>query len=298
MSAAIKPLPPGVEPLGVGLHDNVPAERYHADPCAAPSLSSGVVRVLVEQTPAHAYLEHIRLGGQKKIPTADMILGSFVHGLRANDLSEFEVGLYDNYQTKAAQGWRDITFASGKTPILEKTVDRAHKIAQALRDKAAVGITNSPFEMGKSEVTAIWQEEGFWFRARYDRLILDESAFGDVWDWKTTGNGVSPHALERIIIDKGYHIQAAHYLRGLRTLAPQFRGRLSFNLAFVETEPPYAVKRVPICEGFLSLGNRLLQQGIDRWKHCLGTNQWPDESEHPLILTPPTWYVKQIEEAA
>lgn len=275
-----------------GFHDFMPAAVYHADPCPEPSLSSGIVRTLIEKTPAHAYQEHVRLGGVRPEPTPDMILGSYVHGLLAGDVSDFEVGEFDNYQTKAAREWRD-SVALTKTPILTHTVERAERIAKALRDKAAVGLTTDPFTAGKPEVSALWQEDGFWFRARYDRLILDEGGYADIWDWKTT-KSVAPDALLRAIIDHGYHIQAAHYLRGLRAIAPRFAGRTSFILAFVEVEPPHAVRRVVMSEGFLSLANGLLSRAIDRWKHCLRLNQWPDESETTLTLTPPAWYASKF----
>lgn len=283
-------------PLGVGLHDGIPAERYHADPCEQPSLSSGVARLLIEQTPAHAYLEHVRLGGSKKEPTADMILGNYVHGLCAGDLTEFEVGNFDNYQSKDARAWRDSVFDAGRTPVLEKTVDRASIIAKALREKAAIGVSNNPFELGKPEVTAVWQEDGFWFRARYDRLVLDEAGHADVWDWKTTGTSVTPDAILRTIIDKGYHIQAAHYLRGLRALAPRFAGRMSFIFVFVETEAPYAVRRVVLTEGFLSMASTLLHRAITEWTECLRSNVWPDGSGATIELMPPTWYLTKVED--
>lgn len=284
--------------LGVGLHHDIPASIYHADPCVEPSLSSGVARVLVEQSPAHAYLQHIRLGGRKSAPTPEMVLGGYVHGLLADDVTDFSVGEFDNYQTKAAREWRDTTEATGKTPILERSADRAGLIATALREKVANGITNDPFaKHGRSEVTAIWQEDRFWFRARFDRLVLDPSGYADIWDWKTTGS-VAVEAIRRTIIDHGYHIQAAHYIRGLRAIAPQYAGRISFNLAFVETEAPYAVRRVVMSEGFLGLGDMQLGRAIQAWRNCRSANEWPEGTGETLTLTPPAWFESRVMEDA
>lgn len=295
----------GARSLASGLHYNIPAAMYHADQlCERPSLSSGVARTLVDETPAHARLQHPRLGGRSVTPTPDMILGSAVHALIAGGFvafeAEFAVGDFDNYTTKIAREWRDGVEASGKTPILRRTLERAEKIVAALREKAAPDLTTDPFASGDAEVTAIWHEDGgVVCRARYDRLILDPGAFADVWDWKTTGVGVSASALERQIIDHGYHVQAAFYLRGLAALLPEFRGRLSFILVFVETEAPFAVRRVPITEGFLSAGNVIVNRAIARWRKCLDANEWPDDSgAGSLIITPPAWYLKKLEEAA
>jgi len=283
--------------LAAGLHYDMPAADYHADPCEAPSLSSSVCRTIVEQTPAHAYLEHPKLGGKRGESTPDMVFGSYAHGLIAGDVSDFEVEEFDNYQTKAAREWRDQVMETGRTPILKHTAERAGIVAEALMKKAALGITSSPFvPSAKSEVTAIWQEKDVWLRARFDRLVIDEGAYADIWDWKFTKAGISDDALMRSIIDHGYHVQAAFYLRGLVALRPELAGRVSFILAFVEVEAPYAVRRVPICEGFLSIGNALVERGVRLWRECLASGQWPDGSETSRILTPPSWYVARVEE--
>jgi len=281
-----------------GLHEGVAPAVYHADPTPEPSLSSGVARTIISQTPAHAYLEHVRLGGHKIEPTSDMIFGAYGHALLSDETDEFSVGNFDNYTTKAAKEWRDEVKLAGKTPILEKTVDRAERVARALREKIAPDLTRNPFTFGKPEVTAIWQEDAFWFRARYDRLDLDETGFADIWDWKFSNVGVSNDALIRTIIDKGYHVQGAHYLRGLRAIAPRCQGRCTFTLGFVETEEPFAVRRVVMSEGFLQIGSTLLNRAIERWKHCLSTNVWPDDSEGTRTLEPPPYYSMRVMEDA
>lgn len=281
--------------ITTGLHFDMPAKLYHADPCPEPSLSSSVLRTLIEQTPAHAHLSHVKLGGTPTDPTPDMILGSYVHGLMAGDLAEFSVGNFDNYQTKAAKEWRDGVKAEKLTPILEHVADRANWIAASLKAKAGDGATNDPIHAGKPEVSAIWREDDFWMRARYDRLILDGGGFADTWDWKVTGD-ISADAISRRIIGGGYHLQAAFYLRGLRALRPEFAGRMSFIFAFVESEPPFAVRRVCLSEGFLSIADGMISRGIARWKHCLKNNDWPDDSTGTSTIEPPTWYAMRVEE--
>ena len=79
-------------PLGVGLHYGVPAAVYHACPCESPSLSSGVARTILDQSIAHAWHEHPKLGGGKKESTAAMTTGSVVHSLLAGEDSDIEIG--------------------------------------------------------------------------------------------------------------------------------------------------------------------------------------------------------------
>lgn len=279
-----------------GFYYDMPSAVYHRDPCVIPSLSSGVARTLIEQTPAHAFLQHSRLGGKKTEPTPAMIFGGYLHGLCAGDTSDYETGPFENYTTKAAKEWRDCVEANGRTPVLDKVAERARLVLAALKEKAAPDLTVNPFVDGKAEVSGFWEEKGTWFRARYDRLILQDP-IADAWDWKTTTD-ISEDGIIRTIIDHGYHVQAAHYLRGLRALAPQFEGRCSFILVFVETEAPFAVRRVPLSEGFLQMGERLLERAIADWRSCLASNQWPDRSAGSMMITPPDWYARKLGFAA
>src|SRR5690606_28189420 len=128
-----------------------------------------------------------------------------------------------------------------------------------------------------------------WCRARIDRLVLDPAGFADAWDWKTTTD-VSPDTLQRTIIDHGYDIQAAFYLRGLRKLLPEYEGRFSFNFVFVETSAPYAVRRVVLRESFNGVADGDVHRAIPLWARCLSRNAWPDYSEQTLHLEAPGYY--------
>lgn len=275
--------------LEVGLHDNVPAAVYHADCCPSPSLSSGVLRTLLGKSIEHAALEHAKLGGASKEQTPAMGLGSIVHALLAGESSDLVVGTYDNYKTAAARDWRDSIEASGKTPVLERDLDDARPIVKAVQDKASLGCDNDPFvDFGRSEVTAIWKEGDAYCRARYDRLVVDPNGYADIWDFKTTTD-VSPDAIRRAIVKYGYHIQAAFYLRGLTTLLPKYAGRTSFMFVFVETAPPYAVRRVVLSASFLEIGKREVSDGIAQWKHALATNQFAAPNRDTLTIEPPAF---------
>jgi len=284
-------------PLGVGIHYGVPAAVYHADPCESPSLSSGVARTILDQSIAHAWHEHPKLGGGKKESTAAMTTGSVVHSLLAGEDSDLEIGTYDNFRIKAAQEWRDAVIAQGRTPALNRDLDDARFIVDSIKAKAALGIDNSPFvEHGRSEVTAIWKEGEAYCRARYDRLVIDPNGYADIWDWKTTTD-VSPDAIQRSIIDHGYHIQAAFYLRGLATVLPDYAGRCTFVFVFVETKAPYAVRRVCLGESFMTAGRHLVGEAINQWRGAMESGLFNDPFAGQTITMPaPDWYIRKLEE--
>lgn len=276
--------------LQAGLHYNIPAAVYHADPCVVPSLNSGIVRTLCEKTPAHAWLQHPRLGGKAREQTDAMAFGAYLHALMARDVSEFDVGDYNDFKSKDARAWRDEVKRAGRVPILQRVADEAGYIADTLVMRAAKGCTNTPFASNaQSEVTAIWQEDEIWLRARFDRLVVDAGSYADLWDWKTTSGGLSERELQRTIISYGYHIQAAHYLRGLEACMPHMRGRCSFIFAFVETEPPYCVRRVVLSPELLKHGQRELARGIALWRECMATNTWPGYAAETLTVELPSY---------
>jgi len=251
-----------------GLYYDIPADRYHADPCLLPSLSSGTLRTILDKSIEHAALGCPRLGGEPRESTSSMSLGSVVHALLAGEASDLIQGEFDSYRTAAAQKWKRDIEALGKIPVLERDLAEARPIVAAVRERAADGITNTPFaEHGRSEVTAVWREGDAWCRARFDRLVIDPSGYADIWDWKTAKD-VSDRAIERAVASMGYHIQAAFYLRGLAAVLPSHVGRLSFTFCFVEAAAPYHVRRVVLSQTFLRIGQAKVNEGLAIWQRA------------------------------
>jgi len=265
-----------LEPLSVGLHYGVSATYYHADPCETPSLSSTLARTLLDKSPAHAALDHPKLGRNKRESTAAMSKGTLVHAILAGS-DEIEVGDFKDFKTKAAQEWRDGVEASGRIAVLPPSYEEGMSIAGAVRARAAQGIGHTPFGPdAKNEVSAIWQEKGCFCRARFD--VLEVGDYANIWDYKSCAD-VSDRGIERSIVKYGYHIQAAFYLRGLETLMPKYRGRTSFVFVFFETTAPYAVRRVTLQPSWLTAASAKVNEAINLWAHCIETNKFP--------LTPP-----------
>jgi hypothetical protein len=279
-------------PIGVGLHFDIPSRFYHADPLPKPSLSSGIVRTIRKLSLKHAKLEHIRLGGTKRKLTAALSLGQYVHGLVARDVSEFEVGDYASFSSDVAKRWMATVEALNKEPVLLKTTEEAAPIAQAVIDHAGDGLTLDPINTGHPEVTAVWREDDVWCRARYDRLVVD--SYADVWDWKTTDD-ITDRGIDYAIAEHGYHIQAAFYLRGLAACLPDFAGRCTFTLVFVEKSPPYTVRRVKLSPVLLAIGKREVSRAIDAWRAAMASGEFPGFSVDTYEAQAPSWMDDDLE---
>src|SRR5262249_25182670 len=150
---------------------SMPLEKYVNDPCPKPSLNSGTAYTLLNQSPAHAYVQHPRLNPSYEGEESSRLdLGTIAHAiLLEGDNSRITVIAADNWRTKVAQEARDNARAQGKLPILLKDMDSV----TAMVSVAAKAIANSQiaddWRDGVSEQTLIWEENGVWFRSRPDR---------------------------------------------------------------------------------------------------------------------------------
>lgn len=255
----------------------MPPEEYHADPCAVPSLNYSTAYALVAKSPAHAYLQHPRLGGKSIEPTAPMDEGSLLHEiiLRGVDsLKERTVIVpADDWRTKAAKAQRDEARAAGKLPVLEKNLMPAlTACVEILAQFKELGIMLS----GVSEVAAFWQEQAsdgtvVQCRGMFDHLLRSE---GVIYDLKKSRTA-HPKAIRKHVEGYGYHIQAAAYTRALERIEPKLTGTVRFRWLFVEAEAPYGVTIAEPAGSMRRLGEACWTQAVDQWAHCVAVNDWP-----------------------
>jgi len=276
--------PDGRPHLYSGLYADVPQHIYHADPAFAPSLSSSLARVLLDNSPAHCYAQHPRLNPNyaPKESSRSMNTGSLVHALLAEPEGRgaVEIGHFPDFKTAAAKTWRDEVKASGCIPVLEKDFLDAQPIADALRKYAGAGCTNAPFNppsdaVAYSELTAIWSEHSIYYRALFDRVVITPHQI-DVWDWKTASD-VSDRAIEQAVHRYNYAFQIAFYLRGLGALLPSYSPvQMSACIVFVETAAPYTVRHVFLTPDYMAHAQAQVKQVCDQWMQCILGNDFSD----------------------
>jgi hypothetical protein len=129
---------------------------------------------------------------------------------------------------------------------------------------------------GFTEVSYLWADPstGLACKARIDKLGGTEDGWPCAVDLKSfgeKGGRLTEHAIESVIYERQYHIQAAHYLNGLDALSP-FQRR--FVLLLVEKKPPFGVRCVEMSLGALELGQRQIARWLKRLKKCQDTEQW------------------------
>jgi hypothetical protein len=279
-----------------GLYDDVPEARYHEDPVGpAPSLSSSIAKVLVDQSPRHAWYKHPRLNpafdpGDEKYSAAKA-KGSVAHTLLLGTGAKVCVVDADNFLTKSAKAARDEAMAAGETPIIRHEYEAVVEMVAAAREQIMdIPDLRPMLEAGRSEVTGVWQERDVWCRLRVDRM--PEAAFSEpfprVYDLKTSGLSVHPDDFQRHMFDMGYDVSAAFYTRGLRKLLPHIRD-LEFVFVAIEQDAPYGLSAMKFGGQAFEEAATKVDLAIETWRHCITTNRWPMYGAGISSIDPPAW---------
>lgn len=271
--------------------------EYHADPAPAPSFSASLGKVILDQSPAHAYLAHPRLGGSVREPTSAMEFGTLVHKLILGEGASVVSVNADNWKTAAAKQQRDEARAAGKLAVLASDLDEAAKILAAFSAQYPAE-ERALFSRGESERVIMIDEPNaksadptarVFARGMLDRVLIDATNnTARIWDVKTCADA-SPEAIERTIYERHYDMQMMCYEWLLGVIHPELRDRITTQLIFIESAEPYSVVPVELDSMFRQIGRNKLGRAWDSWCQCCATGIWPSYTDKVITLGPPTW---------
>lgn len=256
-----------------GIYSDIPMADYVSDRLREePTVSKGSLRDIVERSPAHARLNHPRLGELSSDYSAAADIGSACHQMTLGGDAQIVWVQAKDWRTKAAQEQRDEARMAGLTPMLD--ADRAAVERMAINAQSAL----DQFRNKKFEQTIIWKENGVWCRSRPD-IIAD----GVIVELKTCKNA-EPHGwVKSTLFSQWYDVQMAHALAGM--IANGIT--LDHCWVVVETEPPHCASIVSMDGKSLAFANSRRNAGLRLWRECLESQQWPGYTEYTSSL--PTW---------
>lgn len=273
------------------------AEEYHKDPCDTPSLSSSTAKVMMADSPMHAWARHPKFGdgdtddedaAAEDEPTVAKDNGTMIHRLLLNKGADIVVVEANDFKTKAAREARDEAKAAGKLPIIlhkyESMLVTVEHLRRRLRDEG--------YELtGESEVPIEWFERGVNGPVRC-RSMLDHVFFNDgvIYDLKTA-RSANPKNVGRKWIEMGYDIQAVCYPRALQALRPEFTGRIKMEFLFVEIKPPYAVTTGTPSASLVEVGKLRWGNAVRIWEDCLAKNAWPSYVSGRTVFEAPNYQI-------
>jgi hypothetical protein len=142
-----------------GIYRNFPTAAYFADPTPEPSLSQSLAKILLEQSPLHAFHAHPRLHvgvadededeGAEKYDSVKAI-GNAAHALMLDRGKEVVIGEFKDWRKKEARDFRAMNLANGKEPILSKNFETAGEMVnEALAQLSVIPECENAFTNGQ-----------------------------------------------------------------------------------------------------------------------------------------------------
>lgn len=260
-------------------------DSYQADAGSVPSLSASIAKILLGQTPRHAWLAHPRLNpNYRSEHKTEFDRGEAAHALLIGKGRSVAILPFDDYRTKAAKEARDAAYAERKIPIKARDWEEIELMVESARAQLGqIPELAGAFVDGQGELAVYWQEGETHMRSRLDWLSPDNDV---IFDYKTTNNA-HPDAFTRKIYDMGYDVQAAFYRRSIRMTGGHERA----NFVFIaqEIEAPFALSAVALTPAALDMAERKVEKAIAIWRDCMKHNRWPGYPARVCYVDPPSW---------
>jgi hypothetical protein len=284
------------------IYKGIPIETYHGDLCVGPSVSSTILRIMMQRSPAHAWAQSIYNPKRIEKKTSEgMIVGKAAHHLLLGEaeFDKFYVERPEEIDGAAWQGnrkvckqWLKDRAEEGITVLTDSQIERIRGMAEALARHPLIqhGILN-----GQIERSMIWKdaETGLWVKVRPDAIPTDSLDYSDL---KTTTD-IGFSEVMKTIGNFGYHQQAALVGEATRVLLK--KPMQSFNFVFIESEPPHCVRVVSLKDNAIALGAKMNRAAMQKFAECWEKKSWPgpaDDQRDVENIELPEWQVKQMED--
>ncbi len=253
-----------------------------------PRLSQSIARVLLQQSPLHAWWSHRDLGGLELKQSRPMDLGTLTHELLLGG-DRVVIVEADDWRKAAAREERDALRAAGKTPVLPKDHDQAECVAGAIRDR--LDLEGLPLDQFICERRIEWTQDGVECEGTPD---MWSSELALLCDLKIKGKPGSRESRAKSYATDGLAIQAAAYIAGMETLCPELAGRIEWRWIAAEWSHPYDVVIDEPSAAMLELGRRQWARARREWKHLLSFG-WaqPWSGQGVGVVDPPAWALEQ-----
>lgn len=277
---------------------NLTSAQYHADPAPKPSLSATLGKILLKQSPRHAWHASPRLNPQWEPATsATFNIGRAAHRAVLGKGDDYvtipEELLASNgaTSTKAAKEFIAAQYDAGRTPLKGDVVEQVETMAEICHHRLAEhGIELDP---ARSELCALAEVDGIWCRAMFDNVPADPRL--PIYDFKTCEDA-SPPACLRAVMNYGYDLQAEHYRTVWKAATGEDRG---FLFIFQEKEAPHEVCLIRLSGSFEEIAQRRASRARAIWRDCITANEWPGYPNGIHEVDPPAWLVeRELQECA
>jgi hypothetical protein len=272
----------------MGLHFDVSADKYHADPGVSNSMLSAMAK-----SPAHCWGLHLDPMRPEAEPTDAMKGGTLTHcGILEPDelLKRYVIrpeGM--TFATKEGKAWRDaqptdIGIITGADLERVKSQRAAVMGVKALADILATG-------RPEASAFAIDKNTGLRVRCRPDWMQRTAPKCARVLDVKTISD-LTYETVMRAIGAYGYHRQQAHYTNVLEAAGWQIE---EFVFGFVSSSYPYVAAAFVLDDESVGQAHEEVSELLDRFANCQHNNQWPAFGDGYQLTGLPKWAKRSSE---
>lgn len=273
----------------------ISADEYHADPCVKPSLSSSLAKVLLAQSPIHAWTESPRLNPDfEPKDSATFSIGRAAHRAILGAGGDY-VEIPPDYlasngaaSTKAAKDFIQQAGEEGMTALKSDVIEQI----EFMRRKAETRLKENGINIDcdRSELSAFAQINDCWVRAMFDNVPIDQSL--PIYDLKTCENA-TPDACMRAIMNYGYDVQDAHYRSVWRAATGEDRGLV---FIFQEKKAPAEICIIELSNEDREIADQKISRARDVWKMSVDTGRWAGYPAGVSTLRlPPFFHAKWME---
>lgn len=259
----------------------------------------------LDQSPRHLYLKCLDPKRKTEEPTPAMRLGTALHTMILEPEKFFERYIVEpddppRRPTSAQRGakkpsedtlcaiefWDNFDqVASGREVLTTEQWAMCMRSQQAVRASPASKVL---FSSGNPEVTLVWldSETEVLCKAR-----MDWYKPGVIVDLKTT-KSASPVDFGKQVAQFDWHVQAAFYLDGIRTLTGTDH---IFVFAALEKDEEHPLAAFYYAsDASLERGREIYRKRLVQYAECLKNDEWPGYPAELTELTFPAWALKEV----
>ena len=249
-----------------------------------PFLHQSLASELMAKSPLHAWHKAFGPAGVEKYNEVTS-LGRVAHAVLLGG-ERIVLVQADNWHSKSDREERDEILAAGKVPILAEKFRESESLVHAVKRNLASRPEPILLESTAKETTVVWQTIGsVWCAGRIDYVDLPaprRKQEATIIDFKFTGRPVTRHSCENSFIGYGYDIQHAAYVDAITRIFPALEGRVTMIFIFCETQPPYAVRVMPLAGSMRTSGSWRWGKAAEAWKKYL--DEYGSEKPWPAYL--------------
>jgi len=286
-------------------------DRHHSQPCNGVSVTSGVLRKMILETPDVVWATHdLNPDPWEKGDTTALKLGramaAMVEGgtreLREHyvvidstspnkpteaQIAKYEAGKGTEAGIRSVDFWRQVE-EDGRDVLNGEQLKMILNMSKALATNpdAIAALSGNP------EITMAWfdEETQLWVLARPDQVSFS-GLLSDYKKISAQGRVFDRRICNRRVIDHGYHMQMGLASEAFEILTGNWPDAV--GLIFQNDKAPYASILMDLPLDSLIVGKYYNRLAMRLFRKCLDAKHWPGPGEDIATFKMPDWYLER-----